>query len=195
MLSNFSVHTLPVTTPDITLFSVEGEEKPSHYPAKITIFNQFRCAFTFTANLTDARDITDTTYMQEMQSRDSRGNIYPSSNKKPFFPEKHLLFSQSCWDLTEMFPNAWCSNSFPLCVELCRSQLLHWSTKYNTMNEKLKKVDQMCSCCSVWAKSTILFKTSSLGLPRVLFVCTVPTVIFQPVEFLLRQHLQKLLHF
>lgn len=58
-----------------------------------------------------------------------------------------------------------------------------------------KKVDQMCSCCSNWAITVILFKTSSLGLPRVPFICTVPTIIFQWVEFLIRQHLQKLLHF
>lgn len=195
ILSNFSVHALPLITPDITLLSVEGEEKPSQHPAKITIFNQFRCAFTFTAGLTDAQNSIDTTRMQEMQFRDSTRNTYPSSDKKPIFPEKDLPFPQSCWDLTEMFPNAWCSNSFPLCVELCRFQLLHWSPKYNTMNKKLKKVGQMCSCCSNWAMTTIPFKTSSLGLPSVVFICTVPTIIFQPVEFLVRQHLQKLLHF
>ena len=43
--------------------------------------------------------------------------------------------------------------------------------------------------------TVIHFKTSSLGLPRVVFTCTVPTIIFQPVEFLLRWHLQKLLNF
>lgn len=58
-----------------------------------------------------------------------------------------------------------------------------------------KKVDQTPSCWSNRVRTVMLFKTSSLILQRILFIRTVPTIIFQPVEFLLRHHLQKLSHF
>lgn len=58
-----------------------------------------------------------------------------------------------------------------------------------------KKVDQTPSCWSNRVMTVMLFKTSSLILQMILFIRTVPTIIFQPVEFLLRHHLQKLSHF
>lgn len=46
------------------------------------------------------RTALTTTHMQEMQMRNSRGNVNPSSDKKSIFPEWCPPFSQAIWDLT-----------------------------------------------------------------------------------------------
>lgn len=123
--------------------------------------------------------------------RDSRGNVYLPSDKKSIFAEKCLLFSQACWDLTGTFP-PW------LTYDAAVSSLYVWSSSghnyYIGHPAATKNVDQMCSCCSNRAMTAVLFKTSSLALPGFLFIYTLPAIFFQPVEFLLRQHLQKFLH-
>lgn len=135
IVSNFSAQTLSLITPDITLFYIEGKKTPLNIlPRSRYLINSGVLTPLFQAQLMD-RTVT-TTHMQEMQMRDSRGNVYPPSDKKPIFPEKHLPFSQSCWDLIGTLPDLWCSNFFPLHAEFFKVQLLHWSLSYHTMNEK-----------------------------------------------------------
>lgn len=106
------------------------------------------------------------------------GETFIHLKTRSIFPQVCFIFP-GLLDPLNYIPYPKCSNFSPFlwsslghnyCISHCVTTL--W----------IKKVDQKCSC-SNWPTIVSLLEASSLGVPRVLFTCTVPTIFLQSVEF------------